>query len=729
MSNPDVETTPAGRVPIDPASHRPDQSPPRLRSVKLRGEHLERLALVYVRQSSPQQVLEHRESRARQYALAGHAVALGWPAERVLVIDEDQGQSGRQAETRAGFQRLLAEVTMDHVGLVLALEMSRLARSSKDWHQLIELCAVFGTLLADQDGLYDAGDPNDRLLLGLKGTMSEMELHMMRNRLERGKLHKAERGELVLAVPVGYVKLPSGQVELEPDEQARDVVHLIFDQFDKLGTVWAVFHYLVDHGIRLGIRVHQGPRRGQLEWRRPCLPTLFGILRHPIYAGAYAYGRRPTDPRGKAAGRSRARKSLVPMHEWKVLRRDHLPGYISWERYINNQEHLKQNRSGPESRGPVRHGPTLLSGLLICGTCGRRLQVSYRKSHTPYYGCVRHLVQAPASPCHQGLVAQVIDDLVAQHVWRALEPAALELSLTACQDIEQEREHLARHHRQQVERTRYEAERAERQYQAVEPENRLVARTLEGRWEQALRAVRAAEEQSDRVLRERPPRLTAEERDLILSLASDIPALWDAPETTAADRQSIVRCLVDHVVVDVQDNTECVDVTIHWAGGFVSRHEVVRPVRSYDQLRDLDQLMQRILRLREAGCTSAEIAERLNAEGFRPPKRRGGFGREMVRQLLSRRGLGDERRDAAMLGPHEWWLSALADELEMPHERLREWICRGWMSARQTPVQGLWIAWADGAELARLRELRIRSRRGSTRYPPELTTPKRTTDA
>jgi DNA invertase Pin-like site-specific DNA recombinase len=279
------------------------------RSTKISDRHLDRLAIVYVRQSTPQQVLEHKESRERQYALAGTAVALGWAKERVQIIDEDQGQSGKTAASRLGFQRLLAEVTMDHVGLVLGLEMSRIARNNRDWHNLLEMCAIFGTILADEDGVYDPRDTNDRLLLGLKGTISEFELVTMRNRLDRGKLHKATRGALFFKVPCGYVKLPSGEVALEPDEQARDVVRSVFGRFDELGTIYGVHRYLVSNGIRLGMRAQDGPRRGQLEWRRPSLATLNQMLHNPMYAGAYAYGRRPCDARRKASGASNTERN------------------------------------------------------------------------------------------------------------------------------------------------------------------------------------------------------------------------------------------------------------------------------------------------------------------------------------------------------------------------------------------------------------------------------------
>jgi DNA invertase Pin-like site-specific DNA recombinase len=694
------------------------------RPSKIRDRHLDRLAVVYVRQSSPQQVLEHRESRERQYALARHARALGWPEERVLIIDEDQGQSGKSAAHRLGYQRLVAELTMDHVGLVLGLEMSRLSRSSKDWHHLLEACALFGTLLADQDGVYDPNDSNDRLLLGLKGTMSEYEQFTMRNRLDRGRIHKAERGELFPNVPLGYAKLPSGEVGLDPDEQARSVVQLIFDKFDELGSLWGLFHYLVRHGIRLGIRPHHGPRRGQLEWRRPSLPTLRDVLRNPIYAGAYAYGRRPCDPRRKTAGSGRPVQRSVPMSEWKVLIRDRVAGYITWERYLANQERLRQNRSRPDTTGVPRNGAALLTGLLVCGTCGRRLSASYQGQGRARYSCVRHLHEAKEQVCY-GLKAAAIDDLVSRQVLRALEPAALELSLQAIDGIQQERGRLHRHWEQQLERARYESERAERQYQAVEPENRLVARTLEQRWEGSLRDQRHLEDEYDRFLQAQPARLSEAERARILALSGDIPALWTAPGTTASDRKEIVRLLVERVVVHVRNDSEYADAVIHWRGGFSSRHEVVRPVRVYAQLRDHDRLVGRIAESRRAGRTASQVAEELNREGFRTPRGRGDYTPELVRRLLSRYGLTGEAIHAAQLGPDEWWLPDLAGELQVSEIKLREWVVKGWALARKTSGQGRWVVWVDAEERRRLIELKVRSQRGVVAHPAALTTPKR----
>jgi DNA invertase Pin-like site-specific DNA recombinase len=698
-----------------------------LASPKIQAAHREKLAVDYIRQSCPQQVLENRESTERQYAFADRAVTFGWPQERVLVIDEDLGKSGRTAEGRTGFQRLMTEVTLGHVGIVLGLEISRLARSSKDWHALFELCAMFGTLLADEDGVYDPNDPNDRLILGLKGIMSEMELHTMRNRLEHGKLNKAKRGELFHGVPMGYVLLPTGKVSFDPDEQARSVIHLVFEKFEELGSIYGLFHYLVRNQVFLPVRPRTGGNKGQLEWRRPSLPTLCQLLHHPIYAGAYAYGRRPVDPQGKYSGGKRKKKWL-PMDEWKVLIKDLLPAYISWDRYLKNQERLEQNKSGVATMGTPRKGVALLSGVLVCGNCKRRMQVCYRTRHKPHYSCVRHLVEATEQTCY-GLKSTEIDDLVTEQVLRALEPAAVELSLAARGDVQRERERLDKNWKQKLKRAQYDVDLAARRYQGVDPDNRLVAATLERDWEQALRTQRQVQDEYDRFLAESPPELTDEERQRIATLSSDVPTLWYASKTTNADRQAIVRCLVDKVIVHVKRDSEYVDATIHWAGGYVSQHELIRPVRMYEQLRDYDKLLDRIAELRTAGHTSAAIADKLNEEGFTPPKRYRPFSKEIVRELMQRRGLADERKDPILLQPHERWLKDLADQLRVSRAKLRDWAVRGWIHAHKSPAQGLWIVWADDDELTRIRDLLTLSDRGVNGYPPELTTPKARTTA
>jgi DNA invertase Pin-like site-specific DNA recombinase len=626
----DTAATPGARLRVTPWSS------------KITKDHLDRLAIVYVRQSSLQQVQEHRESRARQYALVDHAVALGWAKDRVVLIDEDQAHSASSGEQRAGFERVLAEVTGDHVGIVLGLELSRLIRTSKDWLSLSAVAAIFRTLLGDQDGVYDPNDSNDRLLLGLKAMMSEVEMLTMHNRLHRGKLHKAQRGELFLSVPIGYWKLPSGQVEMEPDEQARAVLQLTFDKFDELGTLWAVFRYLLRHHILLGRRVRQGPRAGELEWVRPKLAMVRNILHHPIYAGAYVYGRRAIDRQRTASAGKRQVRS-VPREAWQVLLRDRLPAYITWERYEANQQRLQQNRALPGSAGIARPGAALLTGLVVCDRCGYCLSGCYKTKTQVYYICMNYLRAGLEQSCST-LKASVLDDLVVGQVLRALEPAALELSLQAGADVEQERTRLSQHWHKQLERARYESQRAERQYHRVEPENRLVARTLEQRWEEALRQERQLTEDHERFLRSQPAPLTAAEREKIRALAADLPALWHAPATTTADRKEIIRAVVERVVVQVRKHSEYVEATIHWQGGFTSQHELVRPVGCYEQLRDFKPLMERLVQLHSDGQRAPQIAETLNREGFHPPKLGTPFTSAMVRQLLCRHCLGQRRR-------------------------------------------------------------------------------------
>jgi DNA invertase Pin-like site-specific DNA recombinase len=451
-----------------------------LRTEKLHSWHRERLAVVYVRQSTPQQVLDHQESTRLQYGLTSRAQALGWATNRILVIDDDLGKSGASAQGRVGFQRLVSEVSLDHVGIIFGVEMSRLARSNKDWHQLLELCALFHTLIADLDGIYDPAIYNDRLLLGLKGTMSEAELHILKQRMYQGRLSKARRGELQFALPVGYVWSPTGEIQFDPDEQVQQVVQLIFRKFGELGTLGGLVRYLAHNQIQLGVRVREGASKGELVWRRPNRATLQTMLKHPLYAGSYAYGRRREDPRRKQPERPRTGRVVMAEKEWLVLLPNHCPAYISLEQYERNQERLQANRARADAVGAVRQGSALLAGLVVCARCGCRLTVHYddggARLHT--YECVERWTHYGEPKC-QHLAGPCLDTFVSQLVLLALEPAALELSLTATERVEQERAELDRLWQQRRERAAYEVERAARQYQTVEPEHRLVARTLE----------------------------------------------------------------------------------------------------------------------------------------------------------------------------------------------------------------------------------------------------------
>jgi Recombinase/Recombinase zinc beta ribbon domain len=580
-----------------------------------------------------------------------------------------------------------------------------MCRSNRDWAYLSDVCGVFDTLLGDQDGIYDPNDVNDRMVLGLKGIISEMELTMMRNRLERGRQHKAARGELFQKVPIGYVKLPNGQVALDPDEQVRAVVNLVFDKYDELGSVNALWHYMLRQKICLGIRQQEGPRRGQLEWHWPRTTTLYSMFHHPMYAGAYVFGRRRRQRRrsGATAAPEPVLRNL-PMSEWQVLLRDRVPAYITWERYEANRQRLQQHRSSPDSLGGVRKGKALLCGLLVCGRCGCRMKVSYKGGPKSYYSCERHRHDPNHTPC-PGMGAGPIDGCVAEQVLHALEPAALALSLQALHDLEEERIRMDRHWQQQLQRARYDTERTERQYHSVEPENRLVARTMEQRWEEALRAQRQLQEDYDRFLHAQPTRLTEIERARVQALANDIPALWHAPQTTPSDKKEMIRCVVDKVVVAVAKASVEVGVAIHWKGGQVTQHSCRRRIHSYADLPDHEELRQRVVYWRRQGCSAAVIATKLTEEGFRPPKRGDRFTVGMAMRLLHKYDLGAEYHQADLLEKNEWRAPDLARKVGIGRKRMNVWIRRGWVHARQTLIYKHWLIWADEHELRRLRKL------------------------
>ena len=678
-----------------------------LRSSKLRAWHLDRVAMVYVRQSTPQQVLEHKESTARQYALADRAVALGWPRDRVVTIDDDLGKSGQSIEGRPGFQRLLAEVALDHVGLILGLEMSRLARCCKDWHQLLELCGRYRVLLADTDGVYDPTDHSDRLLLGLHGVMNEAELHVLKQRMYQGKLNKARRGELLGTPPIGYLRLVTGEWVIDPDEQVQAVVRLLFDQFDREATLHGLLRHLVHHQIRLPVRVAGGPNKGQLEWRRPNRATLQNLMRHPSYAGAYRFGHRPTDPRKKQPGRPNTGKLVRRPEECLVLLRDRLPAYITWERFEANQERLAANRNLPGTPGAPRHGPAVLAGLIRCGRCGRRMMVRYSgPKRRVSYACTRGSADY-AEPSCQGLSnASTLEELVARQLLAAVEPAALEASLAAVAGVEQQRAELTRQWQLRRERVAIDVDRAARQHQACEPENRLVARELERRWEEALKQQRQLDEEHERFVRSAPAELSDRALSAIRALAADLPAVWAAATTTPADRRRIARLLLERVVVTVDKASERVDVTLHWVGGAVRSHAISRTVTRYCQQSEHPRLVTRLRELCAGRDNSAAIAAKLNAEGFCPPKRTKQFTAEMVRRLTAQLGLARRQRHGSStgLGPDEYRPMDLARRLGISRDTVRRWLRVGWLSLRRDE-DGHHVIWADASELRRLREL------------------------
>jgi DNA invertase Pin-like site-specific DNA recombinase len=666
---------------------------------KIRSRHRDRLALVYVRQSTLQQVERHQESTRLQYGLVERALELGWPRERVEIIDDDLGRSGTSAEGRPGFQRLVAEVGLGRVGLVLGVEMSRLARSCCDWYQLLEICGLRETLLADRDGVYDVGSFNDRLLLGLKGTMSEAEVHLLKSRMLAGRQAKAQRGEIISLLPRGYIRRPSGEVVLDPDEQVQTTIRLIFDIFSRYGSVNGVLGYLVAHDIQLPCRVRDGAAKGDLEWRRPSRTTLQDMLHNPAYAGAYVYGRHAH----KAGAGS--------PDQWPILLKDRWPAYITWETYERNQEQVTANRN--PAAGVARGGPALLAGLVFCGRCGQRMATDYHdQGRFLRYRCSRGAIRFGAPYC-QSLAGRQLEALVAELILEALEPASLEVSLQLAEDLELERGQLHRQWCQRLERAHYEVDRARRQYRTVEPENRLVARTLEREWEEALAAEIRVQTDYERFLSRQPLPLSAAERDAIRRLAEDIPTLWQATTTTSADRQAIARLMLDKVVVSVAGESEVGAVECHWSGGVQTQHQLRRTVQRRDQLSGYPALLDRIRDLHSAGHKAPAIAATLNAEGWHPPKRRDTFTDTMVRDLLHHQGVpvGPYPRPSDRVernNPNEWTMPELAACLEMPANTLYHWLRRGLVRARLAKTEGhsVWLIEADESEIARLRALR-----------------------
>lgn len=435
-------------------------------SGKIKSQHLNRKAIIYIRQSTLQQVHRHQESTRLQYGLVDRAILLGWPRNDIEVIDDDLGCSGSTTVGRLGFQRLVAEVGLevglDHVGMVLGLEMSRLSRSSRDWYQLLEVCAIFSTLIGDLDGIYDPSFYNDRLLLGLKGTMSEAELHILKQRMIEGKRAKARRGELGMQVPMGYVRQLSGIVVKDPDEQAQSAIERVFELFERKRTINGVLSELVSQHIQMPYRVATGLNKGDLVWHRPNRVTLSNLLHNPIYAGAYAYGRRPTDPRKKIPGRPSTGRTIAGIDDWEVLLKDQLPAYITWSQYERNVRQLQSNTA--QSLGVARKGAALLSGVLICGRCGLRMAPHYSGPVERYrYSCDRMKIDYGEAAC-QSLSGLSLDECITGLIFKALLPAALEISMAAAEDQAAERQKQQKYWLQRLERTHIDTERAARQY-------------------------------------------------------------------------------------------------------------------------------------------------------------------------------------------------------------------------------------------------------------------------
>jgi DNA invertase Pin-like site-specific DNA recombinase/predicted DNA-binding transcriptional regulator AlpA len=540
--------------------------------------HLSRQAIVYLRQSSAAQVEHNRESTDRQYALAAKARELGWPDDRIIVIDEDLGVSGSGAVVRSGFQRLTAEVALSRVGLVLGLEVSRLARNNADWHRLIDLAGLSDTLIGDADGIYHPALINDRLLLGLKGTMSEAELHVLRGRLNGGIRNKAARGELRRGLPVGFVwGEADGEVCFHPDEAVVTAIRTVFERFAETGSARRVWLWFRSEGLKLPLQMYA---RADIRWVEASYTAIHHVLTNPVYAGAYVYGKTRQETILDASGARKKRIRHLPRSEWQVLIPDHHPGFIDWQTYEANQERIAKNtRPGPHKvGGAVREGSALLQGLASCGHCGRRLHTHYRgRNSTPGYHCPgKVLVEGRGVYC-LNIGGVQIDKAVADAFIAALEPAKLTATLAAAERLEHDRETTLKQWRLDVERASYEASRAERRYRAVDPDNRLVARGLEREWEESLRALEVAKAELARRERERPRVLSELERDRLLALGPDLTAVWHATTTTPRDRKELLQTLLEEVIIKVERNKAAAYLALRWKGGALSEIDLALP--------------------------------------------------------------------------------------------------------------------------------------------------------
>jgi DNA invertase Pin-like site-specific DNA recombinase len=539
---------------------------------KIEASHLQRQACVYIRQSSLKQVEQNLESQDLQYQLVQRAQTLGWRKSQVVVIDDDLGKSAVTAVNRAGFQSLVSAVGLNQVGLILVIDVSRLARNCSDWYRLLDLAALCDCLIGDANALYNPRDYNDRLLLGLKGTLAEAQWHSMRQRLSAARLNKARRGELALRLPVGYDRDAEGRVLLSPDREVQGAIRLVFALFERLGSARAVLRQLVRQQLQLPYRIQEKLGRDEMGWRRPSYSAVYQILKHPAYAGAYSYGKhhRVRLPAGKVV------VQRVALEKWEVLIPDAFPAYISWEQYMHNQERLRENAQGTNwNKGAPRKGEALLQGLVICGRCGRHMRVR-TGGRNPAYACYEAHRSYGAPRC-QHFVAGHIDQAVVSLFLEAIQPARLEVALAAVEQIEAQRQQLAEQWEQRLARAEYETELARRRYERVDPDNRLVAAELEQCWEVALQSWQQVKQDWQRVQQQELGPLSEADRQLIRQLADDLPALWHAESTTNAERKRLLRCLIQDVTLDRFSQPHVSLVHVRWLTGSTTSVEVARP--------------------------------------------------------------------------------------------------------------------------------------------------------
>lgn len=586
---------------------------------KITEQHRNRPAYIYVRQSTNAQVLHHQESTERQYALRTMALEMGWSESAIRTLDRDLGMTGTEMTRREDFKTLVADVSMGQVGAVFALEVSRLARSNLDWHRLLELCALTATLVIDEDGCYDPSDFNDGLLLGLKGTMAQAELHFLHARLQGGKLNKAKKGELRFPLPVGYSYDEQGHIVPDADAEVRGAVEMVFRFFRETGSAYAVVHRFTEMGLRFPKRAYGGAWDGKIIWGRLSHSRALGVLKNPSYAGIYVFGRYQYRRDINLNGEVRKRMQAVEMPDWRVSLQQHHEGYITPEEFVKNREQLQKNRTNGEETvlsGPAREGLALLQGLLVCGNCGHALTVRYRGNGgiCPTYQCNLLRREGMATKSCMVFRCDLLDGVIAEEMLKALQPAELELALAAMHELESRDQSILRQWQMRLERAEYEAALAERRYQEVDPANRLVAGTLERRWNDALVHLRDLKKEAAEFRHQEAHVATPEQKAQVLALARDLPRLWHAPTTRSKDRKRMLRLLIKDITVEKPANQKQLLVHIRWQGGACSDVSVQLPLNIADRVRYPSAVVAKVRELARHLPDSA-IADQLNREG------------------------------------------------------------------------------------------------------------------
>jgi len=670
--------------------------------------HRAKLAYIYVRQSTAGQVRQHQESTELQYRLVDRAAAFGWPKERIEVIDDDLGKSGTSSDGRGGFQRLIAEIGVGKAGLVLSLDASRLARNNHDWHQLLELCSLFGVLIADGERVYDPCAYHDRLLLGLSGIMSEAELHQIKLRLHQGERQKAARGELRVPLPAGLAYGRDGGIGFNPDEEVQARLFHLFGKFRELGSAKAVMRHFQQANLLLPVRPLAGPAPHDVVWRPASNARILQVLKNPAYAGAYVYGRRRRTAIGRRSGSQSGATEAVAIQDWPVCLKDAFPGYIDWEEFMANQQRLADNlnRYEADRHGVPRRGNALLQGIAICGRCSRRMGLRYSGPHGnyPVYVCRADQDQHGGQRC-QEVRALAVDAAVESLLLEALTPDRLALAMAALGELENEARALEHQWSLKRERVRYEAERARRQYDAVEPENRLVARSLERVWEDKLRQVEQIEIEYESWRRQQPVSLAAADRAQILSLGEDLPKLWQAAST--AERKQILRLVVKEVILDQRPASGQVWIRVIWQTGAVSEHKIRRNVNSYRDYADIATLESRVRNLVAGQKIDREIATALKAEGLLSARGRP-FSAGEVHLLRKRWDIPTVKINGTEHNPLQWpdgtySIKGAAATLSISPQTVFKWLQKGRLSGRQLGKGMPWQITLSDLQIAELR--------------------------